>query len=686
VLAGRYQWPQKNAVAATLAWMAQEREVSFDVYYDLPRTGRHYGGGASRLDKTTGDETLASLAGGLVTGGRHLETLATALQRFEARVISVGQITFANTLAALACDSGAEVWPAEESDVVGLYNDAFSKLEMAWPDTAVLVDSAPRPGLEGVDAYLWPEIFYRHALGIERTLRQDQLQRLRDCGVRRLMICGLSAEHRAGLVAQGFEVEEVGVVESHDDYATVTARMARRWAAQRRGWLLGDPVLASCWLPTACREHRAVIFGTPQSAVLTELREDIGAQVGPAVLGRQQEDRDFFELSRLGQSFQLVDPGRPPLPVLLTHPPRWAPVWPEPGREDPDDDQLLAWAREGRVLTSLVFWTGMLRETENLFALTDLVAMTGLQAGLALTVQSLACRPSPLDLLTAPLSQGGVFPNLEVLLASCGTGAAIESLLTTDQLTQHLEEARIELQRLGIPRHSWPQGWWATMDAPLVPRSRWRSPKPVRLNRAAPYGIEVRFHSRDRSAAPAPVGTDSGRRGGRERVERFARKRLKGRRLQGLFSAYRPYEGFAPGPIQPELAAAVRNAGFSYMLSKSGFGGAPRVMLRDEDFVALNYTAGQWDGWTPFETINCTGDLRQAERKLLAHRRAGWLLGSVDACLWTFSGELWERAPELAEIARFLVSGGRSGRLINVAPRVVARYARILDAMQRSAT
>jgi hypothetical protein len=122
------------------------------------------------------------------------------------------------------------------------------------------------------------------------------------------------------------------------------------------------------------------------------------------------------------------------------------------------------------------------------------------------------------------------------------------------------------------------------------------------------------------------------------------------------------------------------------MLSKSGFGGAPRVMLRDEDFVALNYTAGQWDGWTPFETINCTGDLRQAERKLLAHRRAGWLLGSVDACLWTFSGELWERAPELAEIARFLVSGGRSGRLINVAPRVVARYARILDAMQRSAT
>ena len=65
-----------------------------------------------------------------------------------------------------------------------------------------------------------------------------------------------------------------------------------------------------------------------------------------------------------------------------------------PGRvEDPDDEQLLAWAREGRVLVSLVFWTGMIRETENLYALTDLLAMSGLQAGIVLTVQSLTYRP-----------------------------------------------------------------------------------------------------------------------------------------------------------------------------------------------------------------------------------------------------------------------------------------------------
>ncbi|MDR0358893.1 MAG: hypothetical protein LBJ87_05440 [bacterium] len=64
---------------------------------------------------------------------------------------------------------------------------------------------------------------------------------------------------------------------------------------------------------------------------------------------------------------------------------------------------------------------------------------------------------------------------------------------------------------------------------------------------------------------------------------------------------------------------------------------------------------------------------------MLARGQPGWLLGTVDACLWMFSGEVWEQAPRLADMARFLAAGGRSGRLLNVAPRVVARYARLLD-------
>jgi hypothetical protein len=109
------------------------------------------------------------------------------------------------------------------------------------------------------------------------------------------------------------------------------------------------------------------------------------------------------------------------------------------------------------------------------------------------------------------------------------------------------------------------------------------------------------------------------------------------------------------------------------------------VLALHDDFIAMNYTAGRWDGWTPFETINTIDDLRVAERRLLARRQPGWLVGTLDSCLWTFTGPIWQRGAALHQMASYLAAGGDSGRLINVTPRVVARYARIVAATQRRA-
>jgi hypothetical protein len=449
--------------------------------------------------------------------------------------------------------------------------------------------------------------------------------------------------------------------------------------------MIGDPVLVSYWLPTACRERRTAIYSVPQSRVIDMLQEDLEANSLP-VLGRQCEDADFFTLSRLGQSLQVIDPCRPPLPVVQTLPARWSTSIMDPRAADPTDEELREYARQGRVLVSLVFWTGMIREAENLYALADLVALTGLRAGIVLTAQSLAWRPSPLDLLTVPREQGGVFPHLEILLGSCGTGVAIESLLSPEQLSRHLRAARGELERLGLPRPWWPEGWWSTMDAPLVPLTGWRAVPPVRWKPLPPY-VQLRYHPRGISGASPQAALEGDGQGNHsESAGRASVKSMRGRvrdlvresRLRPLFQPYRPYEHFAPGPIIPELAATVRDAGFSYMLSKSGFGQPPQVMYRDGDFVALNYTAGQWDGWTPFETINDVRDLQRAERTLLSRDKPGWLLGGIDTCLWAFSGELWRAAPGLAAIARCAASGGASGKLINVSPRVLARYASLI--------
>jgi len=106
-----------------------------------------------------------------------------------------------------------------------------------------------------------------------------------------------------------------------------------------------------------------------------------------------------------------------------------------------------------------------------------------------------------------------------------------------------------------------------------------------------------------------------------------------------------------------------------------------RVEACGVGLTVLNYTAGRWDGWTPFVTINSIADLQAAERRLIRHGRPGWLLGTLDTCLWAFSGTVLDRGQSLLELCKWVARGGSSGTLVNVLPGVMARYAAILGEM-----
>ena len=116
-------------------------------------------------------------------------------------------------------------------------------------------------------------------------------------------------------------------------------------------------------------------------------------------------------------------------------------------------------------------------------------------------------------------------------------------------------------------------------------------------------------------------------------------------------------------------------------MTTAAYGGPPRAVVDVEGLTALTFTAGRWDGWTPFITVNHLSDLRRAERRLLRSGRPGWLIGTLDACLWAFSGPIWTRGSALFEMCRWMAGGGASGRMINVTPRTAARYARLLVEM-----
>jgi hypothetical protein len=683
----------RNAVAATLSWAAEAAGWFFEVYYDAYRLGEHYGGG------DPASLPAGMLTGGTMVGAHHHERLYLLLHRFETLALTDGPVAFGPTLEQLGVPRLAVSGFAET------YRRAFEALGVSMPAAAVVLDAQPRRDLAGVDAYLYPEIAGRHALGLEiNALHQDDLAQLGQAGLRQVQTLCLGPRGLKKLEAltsapgsvapQELRVPQMvgplDTLEPTDDFATLTERVARRWLEQcAGGWVLADPTAVAAWLPDAWRERRLAIYSKPQRVIIQRLEAEL-RQSKTAVLGRQYEDDDFFALSSLGAAFQLIDPCRPPFPVLRLAGYNWAAGEQSGGiaEHEPDDGQLRAWVREGRVLVSLIFWTGMIRELENLYRLIDVVALSRMKGGLALSTAALEYQPeAPLELLRTPLERGGVFPSLEVLLASCGVGASIESRLPEGKLADYLQAAHQRLERLGVPEAWRPQGWWAVMDPVMLPLPQPKLPMTPRVQAQAPF-LRLRYRS-PAASAPALVALDEAE----GEIETpaptaLARRPALTRRLgdwarehglRAILAPYRPFEFFAPGPLRKEVIEAVRGAGLRYMFSKAGFGQPPTVLYQDDTFIALNYTVGQWDGWTPFETINHVGDLRRAERRLLAAKRPGWLVGTLDTCLWAFTGPIWSRAAGLKAIADFVARGGASGQLINVTPGVVARYARLIN-------
>jgi len=97
----------------------------------------------------------------------------------------------------------------------------------------------------------------------------------------------------------------------------------------------------------------------------------------------------------------------------------------------------------------------------------------------------------------------------------------------------------------------------------------------------------------------------------------------------------------------------------------------------------LNYTSGQWDGWTPFETINDVSDLKKSEKTLMKREKPGWIVSTLDSCLWTFGGEFWDKANRLLKIAQFCAGGGKTQQC-PICGGDRHRFARALRAFQKS--
>jgi hypothetical protein len=633
---------QRFAVAPTLAALAEQAagDWRFDCTFDAPRDGRHFGAGdPQEFGRAAGNGSL--LAGGVAT--EQLLWLADAYD-----VFAVGD---PRSPAWPLLDAAGAVTLCRSGDAAEVYGAVLGELELPGarrPRRLIVVDGSPQ-GRHGVVVapYVLPAAFVDGpALLLDVTSTAATVDAV-------VELLAQPAAPPFALYADPSRADAfpIELADRHGavgdaTYTDVTAELARRHASWGRGVLLGDPTLVGAQAAKAARLRLLPVHGRPQVDAIARL-DDIVRTAREPVYGRQWDDRDFFALARAGHGLQVVDPP-PPFDGITGTPLRWASAAEAAG--EPDDDQLARWAREGRVLTTLLFWVGMVREADCYPALFGLLSATGLRAGAVVTVDAIAHAPrAALALLTTPVDRGGAHGLAELLVGSTGFGVAAEAELPDGALARSLADARHELDAL-LPESLRPRGWWPLLDTTMrahpVPRIGWRNRRPV-------------VHLRPgRSLLRAAVN--------RTKAYRWVEEQ-------------RPYDDARPGAIAPAVVSAVRAAGFDHMWTKAAFG-TPRIAHADSDgeFVALTFTAGNWDGWSPFYTVSSVADLAAAERRLTATGEPGWLVSTVDAPLWLLTGERQRHGAWLHEAATALVAGGRTGRLVNVTPSVVARYARLV--------
>lgn len=645
--------PQRLAVGPALAAVAERAGWAFEIYHAAPGRGRHFGGG----DPAAGRPGVA--AGGLVAGGRHGERAFALARRY--------------AVAALG-DANSPLWPAlllagaepllRDDDPAELYKAALERLGQDVPSRAYVLDGAPQGPHDVVTApYLYPALLAGPpALALEVTATAEQRSALERMGVRDFETLGVGAA-RAAAFPGGLDACSGDPLPVDEGWTVFTAAVARRYAHWGEGVLLADPVAVGGQLARARRLRLVAVHGRPQTAVVAEL-SDLVKEAAEPVYGRQWDDRDFFALGELGHGLQVVDPSPPfdavgPAGDSLPEPPY------DPRDDEPDDYQLERWADEGRVLATLLLWCGMVRELDCVPRLIDLAVETDLRGGIVITADTVEYGGDDgLALVSVPPDRGGVLGRLELVLGSTGLGVAAEAELPEGALSAHLTTA---LNRLAerVPRALMPRGWWPLLDAGLVPHD-----EPLVGLRGRRPVVHVRPRAGAETSQLPPSAAP------RRDLRAVGGRVVRRSGLGALVDAGRPYDWHRPGALDVEVFDVVREAGFEYMWTKTAFGTA-RAAARHGDFVALPFTAGNWDGWSPFYTVGSVADVRRAERRL-RRAGAGWLASTVDTPLFALSGEVWEHGSRLHEIARTIAGGGASGELVNVTPAVVARYARLL--------
>lgn len=617
-----YSCSDKDVIAATLAWLAKDSDLNFEVYYEVYHSGKHFA-------PTSKEDHFGST----VLGGFHHERFYFLNTLFDVEhVLYDLPKVFSSSIKQM----GAKII-AETDDLSKLYQKVFSYHDLQLPKDVVIVETAPFKGMDlvrpkryqrslhgklfskffpkskvltnllYVGPYCYPEIFYRRALGIESS--NIILPDLYYNNLSQVHTLFLDDKKVENIKNQGFNVNVVDKFLPTDNYWSVTSRIATRWLERSKGITYCDPTLVSYWLPWLCRNERLAVYEVFMGNIRGQLRDLILTTGNKIIYGRHSCDQDITELSKDDIVFQIMDPCAPLFPVIEELGYQMSQPEKNYYEFEPSEDTLSSFAHERKILCSLLFYCPDVRHVQGLPHILELAALTKVKIGLGITAQWYKFSPETLELINVPIENGGVFPIVEPLLCSTGIGVGVEKFLKEKTLYEHLKEAKRIISKVTGPRFL-PKGHYPFLDT----------------IKDYPYSEPI---------------------------------------LKRVSNA------------NPSFEAAIKS-GFEYAISYSS-PGKPKVMYKSKNFISINHTSKHWFPESPFIILTGLREIMTTEISLALRRKPGWILAAIDSPLWAFPYYRWKKSDKLFKIASYISRGGITGKLVNTTPHVISRYARLLD-------
>ncbi len=446
-------------VIPTLAWMAAEAGVHFEIYLEAHRDGE-----------------LFARHGSTVLGGMHHQQFNYLHAAFEVSAILWGETAvFDSSLAKFGTPILAKTASCSE-----LYTALLPILPATNPPV-VLLPARSFPTQAGeleLAPYFFPEIYCRRALAFppDQALQASTLSQT-------AFTVALNEDEKDQAAAHFPQPQEVESVAWEDDFGTVTLRLAQRWKSCAKGLVFGDPPAILSQLADHCRHDRIALFAPKTWCPPREIRvsayvEDISpitpevarlaVEMGNRVIvGRQTGDGDIFEWSRQGVCIQIVDPNRPAFPVIQATEHPWKPAVTGLFDDEPSDDELRAYAAQGKVLATLIWHSGEVAHNEAMLNLMDLAAVTGVKMGLGVHAARYESCPQLWEMLSVPRSKGGMRGLIEPVLHSGGMGVLAECHCPPEWLREHCETALARIRKIAGGPNT-PRGYYAFMDSDLA--------------------------------------------------------------------------------------------------------------------------------------------------------------------------------------------------------------------------